>query len=313
MPRWTPPLTLSQQIALAIIPKITSALSILGSVYITQHILRSPKRRSLCYHRILLGMSIMDIISSSRNFMSTWILPKETGAWGAVGTVGTCTAGGFFGQGASISSALYNGSLALFYLLTVKYSWKDDAFGAYGGGKFSKIEPFLHAVPLGFGWATAIAGLPLLLYNPIGWTCWIAEVPRGCDRNPDVPCERGDNSYIYRWAFFHAELWATFIAVIVMMLVMYKSVHDKEKNTRRFSVRQSTTSGGGGGSSQASRVAMQALLYVLAYSITWIFPMVTWLTQLTQGKTYTVILILQAFFVPLQVSIYMYVHVSFIF
>ena len=235
--------------------------------------------------------------------MSTWILPKETGAWGAVGTVGTCTAGGFFGQGASISSALYNGSLALFYLLTVKYSWKDDAFGAYGGGKFSKIEPFLHAVPLGFGWATAIAGLPLLLYNPIGWTCWIAEVPRGCDRNPDVPCERGDNSYIYRWAFFHAELWATFIAVIVMMLVMYKSVNDKEKNTRRFSVRQSATSSDGGGSSQASRVAMQALLYVLAYCITWIFPMVTWLTQLTQGKTYTVILILQAFFVPLQVSI----------
>ena len=98
-----------------------------------------------------------------------------------------------------------------------------------------------------------------------------------------------------------------------MMLVMYKSVNDKEKNTRRFSVRQSATSSDGGGSSQASRVAMQALLYVLAYCITWIFPMVTWLTQLTQGKTYTVILILQAFFVPLQVSIYMYVHVSFIF
>jgi hypothetical protein len=91
-----------------------------------------------------------------------------------------------------------------------------------------------------------------------------------------------------------------------MMLVMYKSVHDKEKKTRRYSVRQSATGGGGGGSSQASRVAMQALLYVLAYCITWIFPMVTWLTQLTQGKTYTVILILQAFFVPLQVSMCMY-------
>ena len=196
--------------------------------------------------------------------------------------MGTCTAAGFFGQGASIASALYNGSLALFYLLTVKYSWKDDAFGAYGGGKFSKVEPAMHVIPLVFGWATAIAGLPLLLYNPIGWTCWIAEVPRGCDRNPDVECERGNNSYIDRWAFFHAELWATFIAITIMMLVMYKSVRDKERRTMRYSVNNSMQasgriregedgSGGTGGRSkrrnsnskatQARRVAMQALLY----------------------------------------------------
>lgn len=227
--------------------------------------------------------------------MSTWVLPAETGAYGAVGTVQTCTAAGFFGQ-TMIASALYNGSLALFYLLTVKYSWKDDAYGAYGGGKFSRVEPFMHAVPLLFGWGTAIAGLPLLLYNPIGWTCWIAEVPRGCDRDPNVECERGDNSYIYRWAFFHAELWATFVLVIVMMIAMYKSVRDREKKSRRYSVNQQQQSS----SSQARRVAKQALLYVLAYCITWIFPMTTWLTQLVQGKTYTPILMLQAFFVPLQ-------------
>ena len=300
-------LTQSQQIALAIIPKATSSLSIIGSVYILQHVCRSRKRRARCYHRLLLGMSAMDVVSSLKSFLSTWILPRETGAWGAVGTVGTCTAAGFFGQGSSIASPLYNGSLALFYLLTVRYGWQDDASGAYGGGRFATIEPFMHGVPLVFGWSTAVAGIPLTLYNPIGWTCWIGEVPRGCDRNPSVPCKRGDNAYIYRWAFFHAELWFTFVAVAGMMYFMYQSVRDKEQKTNHFSLRQyqssTTPNSEGKGATQtlqSRRVATQALLYVLAYYLTWIFPTVTWLTQLTQGKTYTAILLLQAFFVPLQ-------------
>lgn len=231
----------------------------------------------------------MDIISSFKSFLSTWILPDTTGAWGAVGTVGTCTAAGFFGQGASIASPLYNGSLALFYLLTIRYGWKDES------SQFSRIEPLMHGIPLVFGWGTAIAGLPLKLYNPIGWTCWIAEVPRGCDRDSSVPCERGDNSYIYRWAFFHAELWLTFFLVAAMMLSMYLSVRDIEQKSNQY-----RPPGEQRVASKSRRVATQSFLYVLAYFVTWMFPTVTWLTELIQGKTYTPILFLQSFFVPLQ-------------
>ncbi|KAL7552653.1 hypothetical protein ACHAWF_017409 [Thalassiosira exigua] len=293
MVKWTPPLTRNQQIAIAILPKFTASLSMIGSAFILQHVLLSPKRRQLCYHRILLGLSAMDLVSSFKSFLSTWILPTATGAWGAAGTVGTCAAAGFFGQGSSIASPLYNGSLASFYLLTVKYGWRDDPSGAYDGvrgGRFQRVEPWMHAIPLSFGWGTAVAGLPLRLYNPIGWTCWIAEVPRGCDGDPSVPCARGDHSYIYRWAFFHAELWFTFVAIAAMMVAMYRSVRERERRSQQSRV----------SASYSRRVMTQALLYVLAYFITWIFPAVTWLSQALGGKTYTPILMLQAFIVPLQ-------------
>ena len=66
--KWTPPLTLNQQIAIAIMPKITASFSIIGSLLILQHIIRSPKRRAICYHRLLLGLSSMDVISSIKSF-----------------------------------------------------------------------------------------------------------------------------------------------------------------------------------------------------------------------------------------------------
>ena len=99
---------------------------------------------------------------------STWTLPKETGAWGARGTIQTCTAAGFFGQGSSIASPLYNGSLALFYLLTVKYGWRDDPSGAATMEDGEVDSPNLNhgcILSLVFGWGTAIAGLPLLSYR----------------------------------------------------------------------------------------------------------------------------------------------------
>ena len=61
-------LTLKQQIAIAIMPKITASFSIIGSLLILQHIVRSPKRHTICYHRLLLGLSSMDAISSIKSF-----------------------------------------------------------------------------------------------------------------------------------------------------------------------------------------------------------------------------------------------------
>ena len=86
-----------------------------------------------------------------------------------------------------------------------------------------------------------------------------------------------------------------------MMIMMYRAFHEREKKSQRYSMRNFTPQQSTSQSTSHSRkVAAQAMLYVLAYYITWIFPAVTWLTQAIQGKTYTPILMLQAFFVPLQ-------------
>ena len=90
--------TYEQQVALAIVPKVTSALSIFGSGFITFDALRPHKVRS-SYQRLLVGMSICDLSMSGGIFMSTWPMPRDVpNVFGNVGNVRTCTAQGFFEQ-----------------------------------------------------------------------------------------------------------------------------------------------------------------------------------------------------------------------
>jgi hypothetical protein len=187
---FTPPFSERQQKAIALAPKFFAFPSIVGSFFIVQHVLRSKKRRGGVYHRILLLMSFQDLIYGIKAFVSTWPMPEDTPfAHGAKGTTATCVVAGLFGHGGSLTSIFYNGSLTLYFLLVVRYGWKERRIK-------EKMELWLHAIPMAAGWSTAIAGVPLDLYNAFGWTCWINTYPIGCVDG--VTCERGDNAGVYR-------------------------------------------------------------------------------------------------------------------
>ena len=83
---------LSQKQALAIIPKLTGPLSILGSCSILYDILSDKKRKlKRPYFRIMLVLSFVDIITSFSTFLSTWPIPQGTeGVVYAAGTTETC-------------------------------------------------------------------------------------------------------------------------------------------------------------------------------------------------------------------------------
>jgi len=294
-------LPLPQQKALAIIPKILSVPSWLGSTFIVQHVLRSPKRRKRVYHRILLLMCCMDWIFSIWTFISTWPIPADTpGVFGARGTTGTCTAAGFIGHGAGLSSIVFNGSLTLFFLLTVRFGWSEERTKR-------RIEPWVHIVPLSIGWGTAIAGLPLLLYNSFGLNCWIAPYPFGCKDSSrygeEATCTRGDNAWIYRWAFYHGFLWAVYSFTLVSMFIMYRTLLKQERSLDKYRV------GDGGFSNSRSdrrrrlfstRFGHQALFFSAVFCLTWIWSLAQWIVQQRQNAPYAPLLYLQAIFVPSQ-------------
>jgi hypothetical protein len=191
--RFVAPFSESQLKAAAIVPKVAAFPSILGSLFIIQHVLRSKKRRGRVYHRILLLMSVNDLVYSFKAFISTWPQPRDTPDWlsyGSVGNAATCTAAGFLGHGSALTSIVYNLSLTIFFLMVVRYGWKESQIK-------KRVEFWLHFVPFLVGWSTATAGLFLKLFNAFGWTCWINSYPLGCTDNVD--CERGDNAGIYRW------------------------------------------------------------------------------------------------------------------
>jgi len=113
----------------------------------------------------MVGLSITDIILSfSGAVLSTWPMPRDAGVWGAVGTVRSCDATGFFFQLTVLAGLLYNVSLASYYYLIVKRNWSNR--------RLKEVELWLHAVPWTIGLITATAGLALKIYSSGVSSCW---------------------------------------------------------------------------------------------------------------------------------------------
>jgi len=89
--------TRNQQVTIAIIPKFSALASILGSLSIIHEILVLDRRKlNRVYHRLLLVMSVYDVIESSWNFQSSWRIPEGTeNVAFALGNTAWCTAQGF--------------------------------------------------------------------------------------------------------------------------------------------------------------------------------------------------------------------------
>eukprot|EP00984_Skeletonema_dohrnii_P020654 scaffold10131_cov82-Skeletonema_dohrnii-CCMP3373.AAC.1 len=236
--------TYEQQVALAIVPKVTSALSIFGSGFITFDALRPHKVRS-SYQRLLVGMSICDLSMSGGIFMSTWPMPRDVpNVFGNVGNVRTCTAQGFFEQ-FGVSTVILNatnllhlsdsGSLSIYYLITIR----NGRFKSQQ--KLQKYELWLHIIPLVFGFGTAIASLALNLFNYGLWDCWIAPYPQGCEEswrnNGSTTCLRGDNASLYQWLFDLVPKWTSILIVTVNMVLVYIFVRNQEILSERWSSR----------------------------------------------------------------------------
>jgi hypothetical protein len=188
-------LSLVQQEVLAITPHITGFVSVLFSLLTLWFLGRSSQRRSLVYHRLVAGIALVDLSTSLWLGLSTWPAPRSGDMVFASGTVATCRLQGFFIQ-FGISSSMYNASLSLYYLLVVRYGWKEI--------KMKRVEPFLHGIPITWALCTAITALLLDLLGEANLWCWI-------DNKNDT----------FRWAFFYGVLWLMIAAVAVNSLLVY--------------------------------------------------------------------------------------------
>jgi len=213
-------------------------------------------------------------------FLSTWPIPRGEACL-AAGTTATCTAQGFFDQTAALCTPTYNVSLAIYYMLVIVKGWKEC--------RVSKIEKYLHALPILAGFGTGFAALGLKLYNSAGWICWIAPAPNNPDRhNP--------NYGIYRLAFMYSEAWAIMIFLTICMTIIYFHVLKQEKRldkyrARRFSQKKRK---------QSKKIRNQAFLYVGCVYMTWIFGSVFRFMQFAGKTPPTYIVILFVTFFPLQ-------------
>ena len=206
-------LTDSQEIILALVPKVTGALGMMGSAIILSNIW-SSRDKSNPMLRALFGMSAFYLFDAMSWFLSSWMSPSSTGFAFAIGNVSTCSFQGFWLQ-AVIAGPLYNAVMACYFYLVACHAASRD--------KLRRLEPFLHTAVLFFALGTSIVFLKDDQFNPIGAVCWVNGSPPQCGsstfkENPDVPCERGDHAWLYGMLVFYLPLW-----LCIVLLVYFNS------------------------------------------------------------------------------------------
>jgi hypothetical protein len=190
-----------------------SSTTVRRSAHIRQH---HRGQTSAVYHRIMIAMSIYDIMYTLSSAMFGLLLlpdhdPFESDDRGR-GTPFTCTLQGFFIQW-GFGSFAYGAWLSVYYVLTIRYNVQEAFLVRY-------VEPVIHSSVFVFYFGTALTASILGLMNPTGFAaCWISPYPRICAWVDSCPCIRGTH-------IRHAILWmilipsCTSVAVILICLTL---------------------------------------------------------------------------------------------
>ncbi|KAL3776736.1 hypothetical protein HJC23_005397 [Cyclotella cryptica] len=117
--------THTKQVVLVWLPRVAAFLSMVGSLFIIYDTLRTRQKRNKLRSQLLSTLSFFDILGSGAYALTTLPTPESDHLFGAQGNEQSCTAQGFFIQVGTIACFL-NVSLALYYLLTIKYGWTEE-------------------------------------------------------------------------------------------------------------------------------------------------------------------------------------------
>jgi hypothetical protein len=189
---------------------------------------RSKGQTSEAYHRIMIAMSVYDIVYTlfSSMFGATFkpehSLTQTEGR--GHGTQFTCTLQGFFIQW-GFGAFAYGAWLSVYYVLTIRYNVQEAFFCRY-------IEPIIHSSVFAVYFGTALAASILGLMNPTGHgTCWIVPFPLLCSSFA-IPCMRGQH-------YKAAVLWMIMVpscisvAVILVCLSLVAATVCEQRHTVR--------------------------------------------------------------------------------
>eukprot|EP00522_Entomoneis_paludosa_P011141 CAMPEP_0172442398 /NCGR_PEP_ID=MMETSP1065-20121228/2835_1 /TAXON_ID=265537 /ORGANISM="Amphiprora paludosa, Strain CCMP125" /LENGTH=716 /DNA_ID=CAMNT_0013192239 /DNA_START=151 /DNA_END=2301 /DNA_ORIENTATION=+ len=226
---WQDPRTISnlsdgQEIALVILVWCSSILSMMGSILILRDLFWVPKRkkkqsssssassshRRPAFARILGAMALWDIVFTFQLCWSPLLVPADTSqqVW-ALGNDATCQFLGFW-TSLAFAAVYYNGTLSLYYVLTITGKLTDAQFAKY-------VEPWCHLLNNGYPLVTAIVGAFLGVYSEheIGPGCWVDDYPRNC--GTDHPEQSGETclSPLLAWIFAGLPTFVTLLVIVV--------------------------------------------------------------------------------------------------
>ncbi len=227
---------------IGILRSVSGISSTISSSTLIWMIARSHKGLSTTQHRILLGLSICDLISSLGYSTFSSIAPSDNNyfVWNARGNEATCDAQGFLLGFGVFGGLFYNATLCLYYVAVVNKGKGEDYIR-------TKIEPFLHGIPTVLGLAYSIAFLAGNHLNDAGGGGCIApfHYPPHCQGYDvgdvrdgfEIPCGRGIEGAD---TFMILQMMGLFIPatiIIASLSTIYRGVKKQENKLSRYSVR----------------------------------------------------------------------------
>ena len=253
---WLSPL---QYYTSVLIGALGSTLSIVGSCIIIYLVFqRKGVTRDVeqIYHRIILGLSIMDIIVSVGSLLSPFLIRNDVNLPLGIGNARTCEMTGFFIT-FFVGSCLYNSCLSLYYVLTIK-------FGISNYTLSRKYEPWIHIILFIIPLAFSIAGIVTDAFNPnvVLGVCLTVPYPWNCpwmqhseEVEQRIQCQRGTRGGPVGAYHLYLTMLGTCISVVCTVIV-YWTV---QRTTARWATQSEQQS------KRRKQVAVQSLCYMLAY------------------------------------------------
>lgn len=236
-----------QKIVIALSKSVSATLSLIASsilIYkvhlryksqsksaITSSSLRSAKNDSkiTTYHRMLLSISILDVIHSTSSAFSTLLVPSFTNGTFAHGTTATCSLQGALQQ-LTPTIVIYMAMLNIYFMLKIRYNIADSVIK-------SKYEPWFHAIPFLHFSVTAIIGLSLRMFGPISLTelgCWIDSyciATNTCTRSGPIFYNHLD---WWLWSFAYIWLFVCVLIVSVNAVLIYTAIRTQERRNEKY-------------------------------------------------------------------------------
>lgn len=225
---------------MSIVRSSTAIVSVTSSCLLLWILHKTPERFSTTYHRLLLGMSVADILFSLSGITFGAAAPSELSyvVWNARGNLATCQVFGFFNAVGSFIGLLYSCSLNLYYLAMIRYNKSDHYIK-------TKLEPWLHLVPISYGLVVSIVFLVNKGINAtVSGMCGVSstykpphcmayengEVPEGFD----IPCGRGQDVGTLLTVTTFITLIIVPITVFGSLFLIYRSVSKQEQRIARY-------------------------------------------------------------------------------
>jgi len=291
-----------------IIPTVTGTISFLSSSTIIYIILRSKSGVKITYHRIILGLSIADCLTSFVTLLTTIPMPKDViypFALASYGNVATCEAQGLvYIIGNAICFSM-NGILNIYYLCSLRFNMKEHTFRNY-----LEIPLYILMLALSIGVSCgAFLNQEIINPSPTDPYCVPNSYPANCPEEDNPDCRGGGGRGAFTPGYLATLSIATFTLLVTMTLIIHAFYRNERKLRKAVKDKQIQEDDEAfqallHAQEMFGIITRQAMMYIAAFVITWIFGVLEFLWQTeviaVSDRGVEILIILRIIFQPLQ-------------